>query len=102
MLNLKEKDVIKIIKQAGLELNPLYKMGFKRVGCMPCLIGGMREFWLCKQYFPERIKSLLELEQKLNSLGYNTTVIPYIKFAKYMKRVIGRFSMPLFEVDSNI
>ena len=34
------EDVFVTIKDAGMKHNPLYDMGFDRVGCFPCLIAG--------------------------------------------------------------
>ena len=31
------KDVVAIHQRHGLNLNPLYGMGFERVGCLPCI-----------------------------------------------------------------
>jgi len=93
LLYFKEQDIIKIVKGAGLKLNPLYEMGFKRVGCMPCLIGKSVEFYLCQKYFSERIKILLDLEKELNRAGYNTTVKPQIKFDKFIEKVNKKFNI---------
>jgi len=93
LLYFREQDIIRIIKEAKLELNPLYKIGFKRVGCMPCLIGKSIEFYLCQKYFPNRVKILLDLEKELNRAGYNTTVKPHIKFDKFMEKVNKKFNI---------
>ena len=37
-----------IFEFVGDELNPLYKMGFDRVGCFPCLAGG--DYWKAKAF----------------------------------------------------
>lgn len=38
------QQVIDYILSAGLEPNPLYTMGYKRVGCWPCVMASQREF----------------------------------------------------------
>jgi len=51
--------VFKYIEEKGLKINPLYKMGFNRVGCMPCIFD--RKSLI---YMPEKYKKRLrELEK---------------------------------------
>jgi 3'-phosphoadenosine 5'-phosphosulfate sulfotransferase (PAPS reductase)/FAD synthetase len=42
VLNLTTEDVFLIIKDSGLAHNPLYDIGFDRVGCFPCLCAGKK------------------------------------------------------------
>jgi len=37
IVNWSEKEVFDYIESKGVRVNPLYKRGFKRVGCMPCI-----------------------------------------------------------------
>lgn len=39
-----EQEVFQYIADAGLEPNPLYASGFKRVGCFPCVLSGASTF----------------------------------------------------------
>jgi len=78
VVNLSANEVYKVIKSAGLEVNPLYHKGHERVGCFPCVIAGLRDY---KKVWndpigKERILQLVELERELNSQGYNTTLKP--------------------------
>jgi len=41
-----EKEVFEYIAKNGIEVNPLYKRGFKRVGCYPCVFGNKYELML--------------------------------------------------------
>ena len=49
------QQVIDYILDNGLEPNPLYRMGMKRVGCFPCIMAGLSEIHQIATRFPERI-----------------------------------------------
>jgi 3'-phosphoadenosine 5'-phosphosulfate sulfotransferase (PAPS reductase)/FAD synthetase len=61
------QQIIDYILDNGLEPNPLYKMGFKRVGCFPCIMSANPEIYQITQRFPERIAEIAEYERKCNS-----------------------------------
>ncbi len=48
-------DVFAIHRRHGLEPNPLYKAGCRRVGCMPCIHAAKSELRNIAARFPERI-----------------------------------------------
>src|SRR5574337_288969 len=48
-------DVFEAHRLAGLEPNPLYKMGMTRVGCMPCINTGKDEILEISKRFPGHI-----------------------------------------------
>lgn len=48
----------------GEEYNPLYKLGFGRVGCAPCINSGKDDILLWSQRFPEMIGKIREYEQE--------------------------------------
>ena len=50
-------------KQHGIEPNPLYKMGMRRVGCMPCINVGKEELRQIAARFPEEIERIAEYEK---------------------------------------
>ena len=68
------QQVIDYILENGLEPNPLYKMGFKRVGCFPCIMSAKPEIYQITQRFPERITeiAMYEKECKSSFLGPNS------------------------------
>ena len=45
----KEK-VFKYIEDKGIKINPLYKMGFNRVGCMPCIYDRKSLIYMPEKY----------------------------------------------------
>lgn len=56
------EDVFLIHKRYNFPLNPLYEKGFKRVGCMPCIMSRKSEIRLMAKLMPERIEQLSEAE----------------------------------------
>lgn len=63
------EDVFLIHKRYKFPLNPLYGMGFTRVGCMPCIMSRKKEVRLMAKQMPERIEMLAEAEN--TSTGKN-------------------------------
>lgn len=62
---------ILFIKENNQTPNPLYFLGFKRVGCFPCIQCALREVKLIIELFPERWSALKSYE-----LEYKTTFFP--------------------------
>ncbi len=61
----KTEDVFDFIKLKGLEPNPLYKVGYSRVGCMPCIYANKWEL----ENLPDKYKDRLrELEGTMSEL----------------------------------
>lgn len=55
-------DVLAIHHRHGVDVNPLYRMGFDRVGCAPCKNSNKAQIELYARHAPERIDLLRELE----------------------------------------
>jgi 3'-phosphoadenosine 5'-phosphosulfate sulfotransferase (PAPS reductase)/FAD synthetase len=68
--------VIDYIIDNGLKPNPLYKMGFKRVGCFPCIMSAHTEIYQITQRFPERIDEIAEYEKECKSSFLGPDSIP--------------------------
>ena len=47
--------------------NPLYRMGYKRVGCFPCVMASQQDIYNISVQEPERISYIAGLEQQFNS-----------------------------------
>lgn len=78
VINKTANEIYKFISEAGLEINTLYHKGYDRVGCFPCVLSSLKEYrqvWK-DDIGKERILKLVELEEKLNKQGYNTTLKP--------------------------
>lgn len=70
------KQVIDYILAAGLEPNPLYRMGYKRVGCWPCVMANQRDILNITRQSPGRIEEIAALEIDLHSSFFRTGKIP--------------------------
>ncbi|MDR1897991.1 MAG: phosphoadenosine phosphosulfate reductase family protein [Prevotellaceae bacterium] len=70
------QQVIDYILDNGLEPNPLYKMGFKRVGCFPCIMSANPEIYQIIERFPERITEIAEYEKECKSSFFGPDSIP--------------------------
>lgn len=70
------QQVIDYILTAGLEPNPLYKMGYKRVGCWPCVMANKRDILNIARQSPERIEQIAALEKELQSSFFGPNKIP--------------------------
>ena len=66
-------DVWAIHKRHGIDPNPLYSMGAKRVGCLPCIMSRKAEVANIATRWPERIDMIREKEQGVqNHCGYSS------------------------------
>lgn len=65
LLRWKEQDCFNKLKQFGIEPNPLYKDGFNRVGCFPCMMCRKSEIKLISELHPEVFEQLERWEQKV-------------------------------------
>lgn len=91
-------DVIRIHKRYDFPLNPLYDMGFARVGCMPCIHARKQDFRLLQKHFPERVDEISELEQNFPSRnGFSSfarkTAVPKRYRSKEIETVKGEKQM---------
>ena len=79
----KKERVFKYIETKGLKVNPLYKMGFTRVGCMPCIFYTKELLYLPDKYK----KKVRDLENKISCLR-NQKVRFFNYSDKYLKQNI--------------
>lgn len=61
------QQVIDYIITNGLQPNPLYRMGYKRVGCYPCIMASQQDIYNISVQDPERIRYIAKLENTLSS-----------------------------------
>lgn len=78
ILQWKADDCFDIMKRFGVEPNPLYKMGFARVGCFPCVNCRKEELRLIAEKFPYVIHQIKEWEEIVSdaSLRGKSTFFP--------------------------
>jgi len=58
-----KKMCFEYVTARGEEYNPLYKLGFGRVGCAPCINSGKGDILLWSQRFPEEIQKIRAYER---------------------------------------
>jgi len=56
-------DVFGFLKRSGKTINPLYAMGFNRVGCMPCKNERKNGVRIIAERFPEYVEKIEEFER---------------------------------------
>jgi 3'-phosphoadenosine 5'-phosphosulfate sulfotransferase (PAPS reductase)/FAD synthetase len=97
------QQVIDYIIENGLKPNPLYGMGFGRVGCFPCIMSRNAEIYQITQRFPERIAEIAGYEKECKSSFFGPDSMPkkYYKgdyplitdVAKYVEATCGMGTM---------
>lgn len=73
-----------IIKNAGIEIPTMYKLGFSNNNCIGCVKGGAGYFNRIKKHFPDNFNELVEIENSLGRSCLNG------KFLKDLKPDEGR------------
>jgi len=63
------EDVFNLHKKWGVEPNPLYKEGMKRVGCFPCVNCVKPELANIATRYPEAFDRVQEMEDKVNKVS---------------------------------
>lgn len=63
------QQTVDFVKSCGIELNPLYKAGMNRVGCMPCINASKNELAEIARRFPEHIERIAEWEAIVSPLA---------------------------------
>ena len=77
------QQVIDYIIEEGQEPNPLYKEGFKRVGCFPCVMSGHKEVYEIIKRYPEHYDKIIEHEKRIGSSFFATDFVPkYVQTGK--------------------
>lgn len=56
-------EVVRYVRDNGFELNPLYKLGMTRVGCMPCINCSKSELKEIAKRFPDHIDKIEQWER---------------------------------------
>ena len=68
----RRKDII----ENGVQPNPLYRMGYKRVGCYPCVMASQQDIYNISVQDPDRIDYIADIEKRLNSSFFGPDKIP--------------------------
>ena len=70
------QQVIDYIIAKGQQPNPLYKEGFRRVGCFPCIMSGHKEVHEIIKRYPERFDEIIEHEKRIGSSFFKIDFVP--------------------------
>lgn len=70
------QDVINYILDNGIDPNPLYKLGMKRVGCYPCIMSNNIDIRSIDKFDPARLDMIEEEEVLKNSSFFGPDSIP--------------------------
>lgn len=76
VFNWSGQDVIDYIIENGQKPNQLYKEGFKRVGCFPCIMSGHREVYEILKRYPEKFNEIIEHEKIIGSSFFKIDFVP--------------------------
>lgn len=68
--------VIDYILENGQEPNPLYRMGYKRVGCYPCIMASQQDILNITRQDPARFEYISRLEKQFGSSFFGPDKIP--------------------------
>ena len=75
LLNWSIEKVKKIYRRHNVPMNPLYKLGMFRVGCMPCIMACKEEIFRISKRFPDHIDRIRQWESivsKVSRMGAST------------------------------
>jgi len=82
------QEVIDYIKANRQEPNPLYSMGFSRVGCFPCIMSRHLDIINIEKIFPDQLNQLEQIEKEIGKSFFGPGYIP--DYAQTGKRVNGK------------
>ncbi len=97
-------EVFIIHKKHNIKPNPLYKKGFKRVGCFPCVFCNQGEIKRISLSYPEIIEKIAQMEIEIGRTFCGPNYIPSKKIAS-IKEVVKHITKPdqikMFELDES-
>lgn len=70
------QQVIDYIIENGQEPNLLYKQGFKRVGCFPCIMSSHPEVYALLKRYPEHFEEIIKHEKRIGSSFFKIDFVP--------------------------
>ena len=69
ILHWSARDVFALLKNRGIQPNPLYLQGMSRVGCMPCMHSRKSELREIAVRFPEEVQRVAEWERLVSEVS---------------------------------
>lgn len=89
MFGASAQDVIDYILEHGQQPNPLYRRGFSRVGCFPCIFARLSDIKAMRHY-PDYVQKVIELEKEVNDIrqekGYGGKYATFLPVGKIPAR----------------
>lgn len=70
------QQVVDYIIENGQKPNELYRQGFKRVGCFPCIMSSQAEVYELIKRYPERFNEIIEHEKRIESSYFKIDFVP--------------------------
>jgi len=86
------QQVIDFIIANGQQPNILYKQGFKRVGCFPCIMSGQKEVYEILKRYPERFNEIIEHENRIGSSFFKIDFTPEYAQSGVCNRTAKKFT----------
>lgn len=101
-------EVFAYIAEAGEEINPLYRMGFGRVGCAPCINSNKDDIRLWAARFPEMIDKIRSWEESTGR-SFFPPILPGGRYGfidevvKWAKTTHGgrQYALPIVEAEAD-
>jgi 3'-phosphoadenosine 5'-phosphosulfate sulfotransferase (PAPS reductase)/FAD synthetase len=82
------QQTVDFVRSRGLELNPLYSQGMRRVGCMPCINCGKDELLEIATRFPEHVARIREWERLVGLASKRAAASFFTEKAKISKTAL--------------
>lgn len=89
------QQVIEFIIENQQQPNELYKQGFKRVGCFPCIMSGQKELYELLKRYPERFDEIINHEKRIGSSFFKIDFTPEYAQSGKCKRTGKKFTTGL-------
>ncbi len=96
---LDKDDCIKIVKEAGIEIPMMYRLGFSNNNCFQtmCVQGGIGYWQKVKDEFPDKFDAMAELEHELTDLsGFPVTMLKDQSNSAKEKAKLDKYSNLVF------
>ncbi|HEV3343936.1 MAG TPA: phosphoadenosine phosphosulfate reductase family protein, partial [Pirellulales bacterium] len=106
ILDWTKEQVFRFLADCGEEVNPLYRLGFGRVGCAPCINSSKEDIRLWAARFPEMIDKIRGWEERVGRTffppilpgGRYERIDVVVEWAKTFRG--GRqYSLPILEAE---
>lgn len=91
-------EVISFSLNRGFEINPLYFLGFSRVGCFPCIMATKNEIWLIISTQPEAVQKIRDCEYYTGQTFFKPDYVP----KRYRRGFDEKSQKPIATIDDVI